>query len=103
MKNLARIVAGTYVEDLGEALAKGPVALWVLRECRQGSLRPAVEAFCAAQPEFLHADDVCVESVDDSCAKLVVQCRQMDHESPRAFIAEVRFVLDPVTGKTERI
>lgn len=100
--SMARIVAGTAVEDRGAELAKGPVSAWFLNECRQGKFHEAVRTFCAQQPEFVRAEDVCVESVSPDSVKLVVQCIQLDHESTKPFVAEVRFELDPVSGKTTR-
>jgi hypothetical protein len=102
-KDLAKIVAGTYIPDsLGKA-KDNPVFAWVQKQCREGSLRPAIESFAKDQPEFLDPALVLVESIGAAELECVIPCRAFDHESPGTFMAEVRFKIDPVTGAASRV
>jgi hypothetical protein len=101
-KDLASIVAGTYVQDsLGKA-KDSPVIAWVQKECRVGSLRPAVESFAKEQQEFLDPALVLVESVGTGQIECVIPCRSADHESKSTFMTEVRFKINPATGHAVR-
>jgi hypothetical protein len=101
-KNLAKIVAGTFVEDSPGKAKDHPVIAWVQNECRGGSLRPAVESFAKDQPEFLDPALVLVEAVGPNQIECVIPCRAFDHESTGTFLAEVRFTVDPATLRATR-
>lgn len=102
-KDLAKIVAGTFIQDsLGKA-KDNPVFAWVQNQCREGSLRPAVESFAEDQPEFLDPNLVLVEAVGPNQIECVIPCRAFDHENTGTFLAEVRFRINPATLRAERV
>jgi hypothetical protein len=101
-KSLARIVAGTYVEDSQGKAKEHPVIAWVQKECREGSLLPAIKSFIKEQQEFLDPALVLVESVSNGQIECVIPCRSADHESKSTFMTEVRFKMNPTTGAAVR-
>ena len=101
MSELAKKVAGTFVLD--EA-AKLPATLaWVTEECRSGRFAAEVALFCADQPEILDAKLALVEQVTNECIQGRVLCLCCDHESDKTFPVEVKFSLNPRTGKVTRL
>jgi hypothetical protein len=101
-KDLAKIVAGTFVADSPGKAKDHPIIAWVQNECRAGSLRPAVESFAKDQPEFLDPALVLVESIGTNQIECVIPCRAFDHESTGTFLAEVRFRIKS-TLQVERV
>lgn len=100
--HLAKIVAGTFIQDSQGKADGNPVYAWVQRECREGSLRPVVESFAKGQQEFLDPALVLVENIGPDAIECVIPCRAFDHESAGTFLAEVRFTLNPSNGQATR-
>lgn len=101
-KDLAKVVAGTFIADSQGRAKTNPVIAWVQRELREGSLKPIVESFAKDQQEFLDPSLVLVETVTDNEIQCVIPCKQFDHESTGTFMAEVRFKLNPTSGQALR-
>lgn len=102
-KDLAKYVAGTYVQESEGKATSNPVFAWLQNQCRSGDLRPVVEAFVAQQTEILEPALVLVETIGPDVLTCCIPARLSDHESPKTYLAEIRFTLNPVTGETKRL
>jgi hypothetical protein len=100
--NLARIVAGTYIADSEGKAKANPVFAWIQKELREGSLKPAVDAFAKEQQEFLDSALVLVEAIGPNEIECVIPCKHFDHEGAGTFMTEVRFVMNPTSGMATR-
>jgi hypothetical protein len=98
---LAKKVAGTFVPD--ESMKLGRTLAWATEECRIGRLGEHVKKFCDSQSELLDPALVLVEQVGADCLHCRIPCRCCDHESAKTFPLDVRFSLDPSSGKTLRL
>ena len=101
MSEWAKKVAGTYVPDEAPKLAN--TLAWATDECRTGRLARHVQAFCERQPEILDPALALVEQIGSAEFTCRIPCRCSDHESEKTFPVDVRFRLDPRTGKADRI
>lgn len=99
--DLAKKVAGTYVEDAAKALP-GTIA-YLTKELREGSLREHAKKFVEEQPEFLDAGLVLVESVANDVITCCIPFKADDHESPHTFESNVQFTLNLLSGQCTRI
>jgi hypothetical protein len=97
----AKKAAGTYIRD--DAGNLPPVIRWTVGQCRFGRLARHVRRFCAEQAEMLDPSMVLVESLAPDCIHCRIPFKQSDHESLHPFASEVRFTLDPTTGRCQRI
>jgi len=101
MSLLAKKVAGTFVPDESSKL---PATLaWATENCRTGRLASSVRTFCQEQAEPLDPALVLVESLESDRLHCRISCRCCDHESAETFPVDVRFTLDPRTGKACRV
>jgi hypothetical protein len=98
---LARRIAGTYIED--DATPKTPLLDWIQAECRHGCFRKTIEECAKEHLEPLRTDLVTVESVDPNKITLKIPCRVADRESTSPFAADVTFELDPKTLRIVRV
>lgn len=73
------------------------------RECREGGLKQFIHEFAQAQPEFVDAELVRVESYTENTLCCVLPFKHYDHESGGAFQSQIRFTLNPVTGQAVRL
>jgi len=97
MIDWAKKVAGTYVVDEADKLAA--TLAWMTEECRGGQFAEAMARFCREQPEFLDPKLALVEQVTAECMMGRVPTRLFDHESDKTFPVEIKFSLNPRTGK----
>jgi hypothetical protein len=100
---MAKIVAGTFVEDKQGKAATDSVYAWLQEQCRSGSLRKVVDSFVESQQEILDPDLTLVENIGPNALECVIPCKLADHESRGTFLAEIRFKIDPTTGQVTRI
>ena len=99
MSDTGRKMAGTFVQD---STPGTPLLRWLQQECRTGSLSVYVRDFADAQSEPLDSSLVLVEGTNEHGLSCRIPCRMSDHESARVFEADVRFALDPSTGRALR-
>src|SRR3546814_3363861 len=99
---VARLCAGTYIEDSQGKAKANPVYAWVQNECRSGSLRQAVDEFVQKQQEIVDPSLLLVESIEPDSIVCSIPCRVYDHESTGTFLSEIKFTLNPATGHSAR-
>ena len=93
-------VAGTYIPPSRVGYTR--TLSWIKQECLEGRFASSIQEFCMAQVEMLDPKRVELRRVSDEAIHCVIPCCVSDHESNRTFIHEVRFDLDPETGKCRR-
>jgi len=101
MSELAKKVAGTFVED-GPA-PNSALLRYFQTECRHGLFVEAVKEFARAQAEILDPALVLVEAVTSDSVTCSLPSRQYDHESGGTFPVEIKFALNPETGAATRL
>ena len=101
MSDIAKKLVGVFISD--GPPPKASTLAWAQAECRSGSLREMLEEFAKDQDEPLDVSLAMVESVDANGINGVIPCKLFDHESPSAFLTEVRFRVNPSEGRVERL
>lgn len=99
MKHLAEKLIGVHIPD---RQPKPGLSRFLQEQCRQGTLKAAIEEFTQSQPESLEPGKVVVEGYTEKCIQCSIPCAEFDHEDTSPVHTEVEFEIDLVTGKAVR-
>jgi hypothetical protein len=100
MSVVTKKMMGMHVAD--SAAPSLPIIQWFQEELRCGQFRPALDEFARAQPEELDAGVCRVDEISPVGVTGRIPCYACDHESKHPFSTEVRFRLDPLSGRVSR-